>query len=223
MKKVRNIGLVIGLIILISSTSKAQYYYTSYGYAVNWQVPQYVQHVVYNNYYGYEIAHVDRYNDHGFTRFNVLLHRNGWFVELRFDGHGRVYKTIHHRNNYPLMAHTCTAHCAYHKTYYTTYYPTYHNGYHSKTVYVNANHGYDNHQHTNYYTNIYVEKKHGDDRANQKKVIKTSHQANSHNAGSQRSGSDGKVQKSKKVSYEAGRNKDTGNLATSKSGRGRSR
>jgi hypothetical protein len=213
MKKVRNIGLMIGLIILISSSSKAQYYYTSYGYTLDWNIPQYIHHTIYDSYYGYEIAHVDRYTNHGYTNFNVLLHRNGWFVELRFDGHGHIYKTIHHRNNYPLMAHTCSTHCGYHKTYYATYYPKYHHGHHHKTVYVNTNNSYGSHQHNNYYTNVYVEKQHNNSRANQEKVIRKSHQSNNRNIEKQRSDSDRRVQ----ATNEAGR------TSASKSGRGRSR
>lgn len=145
------------MIILISAAAQAQYYYTSYGYAHDWYMPQYVHQTIYNNYYGYEIAHVQRYNRHGFTNFNVLLHRNGWFVEVRVDGHGHIYKTIRHRYNNPLMVHNCSHHCGYHQTYYTSYYPKYHTVHHHNTVYVNGNHGHANH-HTNYYTNVYVEK-----------------------------------------------------------------
>lgn len=157
MKKIRSIGMIIGLIILISAAAQAQYYYTSYGYAQDWYMPQYVHQTIYNNYNGYEIAHVQRYNRHGYTNFNVLLHRNGWFVEVRVDGHGHIYKTIRHRYNNPLMVHNCSHHCGYHKTYYTSYYPKYHTVHHHNTVYVNSNHGHANH-HTNYYTNVYVEK-----------------------------------------------------------------
>lgn len=154
MKKIRNIGFALGLIILISTNSNAQYYYTSFGYANSWNVPSFVEYSIYNNYYGYDIAHVQRYAHPGYTNFNVLLHRNGAFVEVRFNRYGNIYKTIRY-NNYPLMAHVCTYQCGYHHNYYTTYYPTYH----TKVVYVNSNHGnqHNNHQH-NYYTNVYVDK-----------------------------------------------------------------
>jgi hypothetical protein len=159
MKKLRYIGLIAGLIILFNSNSNAQYYYTSYGNAQDWYLPGYVHSTLYDNYYGFEIAHVQRLHKHGHQNYNVLLHRNGWFVELRFDHHGHIYKTIRHRNNYPLISHNCTHHCGYHKTYYQTYYPKYHYGYH-KTVYVTSNgQGYYN-NHNNYYTNVYVEKQH---------------------------------------------------------------
>lgn len=167
MKKVRNIGLILGLIILISSNSKAQYYYTSYGYAQDWHLPNYVQYSISDNYFGYDIAHVRQFNRHGHRNYNVLIHRNGWFVELRLDRHGHIYKTVRHRYNYPLMAHSCTNHCGYHRAYYTNYYPKYHhNHYHGykKTVYVNThnghkkNHYYNGHKQYNYYSNIYVDK-----------------------------------------------------------------
>lgn len=166
MKKARNIGLILGLIILISSNSNAQYYYTSYGYAQDWRLPQQVQYSIYDNYYGYEVAHVQRYNRHGHRNYNVLLHRNGWFVELRYDRFGHIYKTVRHKHHYPLAHHNCTNHCGYHRAYYTNYYPKYHNHYGYKTtVYVNTHHGhknYYNHGHSkkNYYTNIHTQKQH---------------------------------------------------------------
>jgi len=167
MKKARNIGLILGLIILISSNSNAQYYYTSYGYAQDWRLPQQVQYSIYDNYYGYEVAHVQRYNRHGHRNYNVLLHRNGWFVELRYDRFGHIYKTVRHKHHYPLAYHNCTNHCGYHRAYYTNYYPKYHNhhnGY-KTTVYVNTHHGhknYYNHGHSKkkYYTNIHTQKQH---------------------------------------------------------------
>jgi len=174
MKKARNIGLILGLIILISSNSNAQYYYTSYGNAQNWQLPRYVEHSIYDNYYGYDIAHVKRYNRHGHQNFNVLLHRNGWFVELRFNRHGHIYRTIRHRYNYPLMSHNCTNHCGYHRAYYTTHYPKYHhahywNGYH-KTVYVNT---YGHKKHNQYYSNVHVEKQQNNYNTNNQSSRKT--------------------------------------------------
>lgn len=161
MKKIRNIGLIMGLMILISSNSNAQYFYSSFGYAQDWNLPRYIGYSIQDNYYGYDIAHVQRYTRHGHTNFNILLHRNGYFVELRYDRHGHIYRTIRH-NYYPLMAHRCTNHCGYHHNYYNTYYATYHHKHykhkHRKTVYVNTHHGYKNHKHNNYYTNVYVEK-----------------------------------------------------------------
>ena len=163
MKKIRNIGMMLGLIILLSSNSNAQYFYTSYGYAQNWRLSELINYSIYDNYYGYDIAHVQRYTTpFGYTNFNVLLHRNGLFVEIRFDRHGHIYRTIGH-NYYPLMSHRCTNHCGYHHTYYKTYYPTYHHKHyvhkHRKTVYVNTHHGNGHHKnHNNYYTNVYVEK-----------------------------------------------------------------
>ncbi len=173
MKKLRYIGLMIGFVILINTNSEAQYYYTSYGYAQDWYLPQYIHHTIYDNYYGFEIAHVNRYYKHGHQRFNVLLHRNGWFVELRMDHRGHIYKTIKHRHYNPLMTHHCTNHCGYHQVYYQTYYPTYHKHHHGykKVVYVNSTQG-NHHQHNNYYTNVYVEQKQNNARNNQKKVIR---------------------------------------------------
>ncbi|MCG8307341.1 MAG: hypothetical protein MI975_08110 [Cytophagales bacterium] len=158
MKKVRNIGLILGLILLISSTGKAQYYYTSFGNVHDWRLPKYIQYSIYDSYYGYDIAHVHRFHRYGHHHYNVLLHRNGWFVELRFDRHGHIYKTIRHRHHYPLLSHSCTNHCGYHRAYYKTYYPKYHS--HHKTVYINTHHHGHHEHHNNYYTNIYVEKQH---------------------------------------------------------------
>jgi hypothetical protein len=169
MKKIRNIGLILGLIILISTNSNAQYFYTSYGYAQDWYMPKHIEYSIQDNYYGYNVAHVQRYNQWGYTNFNVLLHRNGIFVEVRFDRHGHIYRTIRY-NSYPLMAHNCTNHCGYHQTYYRTYYPKYHHKYygykHHKTVYVNTHHGH-NKKHKTYYTNVHVEKQHKNYQGNQ--------------------------------------------------------
>ena len=176
MKKIRNIGLIIGLIILISSNSNAQYFYTSYGSAHDWYVPKFIDYTIQNNYFGYEIAHVKKYNRHGYTNFNVLLHRNGWFVELRFDRHGHIYKTVNHRWDYPLMSHRCTGHCGYHHNYYTAYYPKYHHKHyrqnHHKTVYVNTHHGQNKQNHTNYYTNVRVEKQQNHNQGNRNSNVK---------------------------------------------------
>lgn len=164
MKKIRNIGLIMGLMILISSNSNAQYFYTSFGYAQNWKLPKYIAYSIQDNYYGYDIAHVERNSQYGNTKYKVLLHRNGLFVELRYNRHGHIYRTIGH-NYYPLMAHRCTNRCGYHHNYYNTYYATYHHKHyqhkHRKTVYVNTHYGYGKQyhkKHNNYYTNVYVEK-----------------------------------------------------------------
>lgn len=158
MKKLRNIGLAIGLVVLLSTAAKAQYFYTSFGYANTWNIPTYIEYSIHDNYYGYEVAHVKRQKYHGQYRFNVLLHRNGRFVEVRYDRFGNIYKTVRY-NNYPLMAHNCTYHCGYHRNYYQTYYPRYH---HTKVVYVNSYpQGNKHHQHqNNYYTNVYVDNDH---------------------------------------------------------------
>ena len=160
MKKTRNIGLILGLIILISSNSNAQYFYTSNGYTQNWYLPAHVEYSIQDNYFGYDIAHVRRYANHGYNNYNVLLHRNGFFVELRFDRHGHVNRTIRH-NYYPLISHRCTNHCGYHHTYYKTYYPTYHHKHyvhkHRRTVYANT-HNQHHSNHNKYYTNVHVEK-----------------------------------------------------------------
>lgn len=161
MKNLIKIGLILGIAVLISSNSNAQYYYTSYGNVQDWRLPSFVQHSIYDNYYGYEIAHVRRFNRHGHRNYNVLLHRNGWFVELRFDRHGHIYRTVRHRNFYPLSSHTCSGHCGYHRNYYTNYYPQYHHNF-RKVVYVNSHHGHNNHvkNHNTYYTNVHVDKQH---------------------------------------------------------------
>ena len=166
MKKIRNIGLIFGLIILMSSNTNAQYYYTSYGYTQNWHLPGYIEYSIQDNYFGYDIAHVQRYTRYGSTNFNVLLHRNGWFVEIRFDRYGNIYRTIRH-SNYPLLSHRCTNHCGYHHTYYRAYYPKYHHKHyvhkHRKTVYGNTH----NQHHNNYYSNVHVNKKQNHYRSNQ--------------------------------------------------------
>ena len=195
----RNIGLMMGLIILLSTTTKAQDYYTSYGYAQNWYLPDYVQYSITNHYDGYDIAHVQRYLNHGYTNFNVLLHRNGWFVELRVDNYGHIYKTIRHRWHYPLTSHVCTAYCGYHQVYYTNYYPKYHHTHyyapmHSKTVYVTSKSGHKTQN--NYYSNVYVNQPKSYDSGNnhnqQKRsntVIRKPQTTTVSNVGQQRSGS----------------------------------
>ena len=149
--------MLIGTLLLMNTDSEAQYYYTSYGYAQEWHLPQYVHHSIYDHYYGFEIAHVRKYKKHGHRHYNILLHRNGWFVELKLDHHGHIYKTIKHRQYNPLITHHCNNHCGYHKTYYHAYYPNYHRHHHgySTTVYVNSSHG--NHKHKKHYTNVYIE------------------------------------------------------------------
>ncbi len=155
MKSFKYTGLLIGFLILLSTNSKAQYYFTSYGYAQEWYLPNYIHYTISNNYQGFEVAHVKRYNQHGHHHFNVLLHRNGWFVELRMDNHGRIYKKIKHRYHNPLLSHHCTNHCGYHKIYYQNYYPKYHkiHGSYKTTVYVTSNKGNHKNKH---YKKVYV-------------------------------------------------------------------
>jgi len=157
MKKIGYIGILIGIIFLINAESKAQHYYTSYGAAHQWQIPKNIHHSIYDNYYGYEIAHVRHFRKHGHQHFNVLMHRNGWFVELRLDHRGRIYKTKRHRNFNPLISHRCTNHCGYNKVYYQAYYPRYHyhHGY-ATTVYVKSGHGH-HHKNNDYYSNVHIE------------------------------------------------------------------
>jgi len=155
MKSFRYTGLIMGFIILLSTNSKAQYYFTSYGYAQEWYLPNYVHHTIYDNYRGFEVAHVKRYDKHGHHYFNVLLHRNGWFLELRMDDRGHIYKRIKHRYHNPLLTHQCKNHCGYHIMYYQNYYPKYHKTFYGykTTIYVNSNKG--NHQ-NKHYKKVYV-------------------------------------------------------------------
>ncbi|NJN24526.1 MAG: hypothetical protein HC819_00250 [Cyclobacteriaceae bacterium] len=155
MKKISIIGIVLGIVLLISNTSNAQHYYTSNGYATTWNVPHYVHLEVNHRFHGYEIAHVEQLAHPGYFNYNVLLHRNGAFVELRFDRHGHIYRTIRH-HHYPLAAHHCQNHCGYHSTYFQTYYPTQY----TKVVYVVGHNRIPAApmHHSTYYNNVYIEK-----------------------------------------------------------------
>jgi hypothetical protein len=170
MKKIRVTGLMIGLIILLTVSAKAQYFYTSYGYAHTWQLPNYIEHTIYNDYYGYEVAHVERRVHHGYTNFDVLLTRGNLFLEVRFDRFGHVYRTARY-DYFPLAAHNCSMHCGYHKVYYQTYYPQHHHNYYnpySTTVYVTKTEPY-HHNHTyvnNHYTKVYVQPNGGNNNGN---------------------------------------------------------
>lgn len=159
MKKTSIIVLILGSAMLLGNQGKAQHFYTSLGVGVSWNIPAFVNYSVHDHYLGYDIAHVNRFKRHGHSNYNVLLHRNGRFVEVRMDNHGHIYRTIDHGWSYPLMSHNCGGHCGFHQTYYRTYYPQYHH--HAKIVYVDAHHGHGNKHHQNsYYTNVYVEKQH---------------------------------------------------------------
>jgi len=147
----------MGLIILVTISAKAQYFYTSYGIALEWQIPNYIEHTIYNDYYGYEVAHVERHEHHGYTNFDVLLHRGNFFVEVRFDRFGNIYRTVRY-DYFPLNTHVCTVHCGYHKAYYQTYYyPEHHHYYHpySTTVFVTKTEPY--HHYDNKSTKVYVQ------------------------------------------------------------------
>ena len=161
---------MIGLIILLTISAKAQYFYTSYGYAQTWQIPNYIEHTIYNDYYGYEVAHVKRHVHHGYTNFDVLLTRGNLFLEVRFDRFGNVYRTVRH-DYFPLAAHHCSAHCGYHKVYYQTYYPQHQHHYYnpySTTVYVTKTDPHHNHTYVNNnYTKVYVQQNGGNNNGNQ--------------------------------------------------------
>ncbi len=158
MKKLSVIVFIFGSAMFISNQVKAQHFYTSFGVGVSWNIPAYVNYTVHDNYFGYQIAHVKRFNRYGYTNYNVLLHRNGQFVEVRMDNHGHIYRTINHRWSYPLMSHNCGSHCAFHQTYYRTHYPR-HQHHTTKIVYVDTHHGHGKvHQQNKYYTNVYVQK-----------------------------------------------------------------
>ena len=163
MKKISIIAFLFGSTMLFSSTSNAQHFYTSFGISQSWNIPSYVHYSIQDNYFGYNVAHVKRFNRHGHTNFNVLLHRNGWYVEIAMDNHGHIYNRKKHRWTNPLMSHSCGAFCGFHRNYYTSYYPKYH-GHHHKTVYVTNHHGHKNSHHKkskNYYSNVHVEKNYG--------------------------------------------------------------
>ena len=49
MKKIANIGLILGLMIMIKTASNAQHIYTSYGYAHDWYIPEFVNYTIYDN------------------------------------------------------------------------------------------------------------------------------------------------------------------------------
>ena len=172
MKKVLNTGLVVAMIVMLSSTAKAQYFFTSSGYTQDWYLPQYIDYTIHDHYYGYQVAHARRIAHHGYYNYNVLLVRNGMYVEVRFDRFGNAYKTIRYAH-YPLASHVCTPYCGYHPTYYRTYYyPThykqhhdvyehhyYKHGHHQKTVYINSGHSHSRpYVNNQYYTNVYVQK-----------------------------------------------------------------
>ncbi len=153
MKKISIIVFIFGSAMFFGNQVKAQHFYTSFGVGVSWNTPAYVNYAIHDHYFGYDIAHVRQFTRHGYTNYNVLLHRNGWFVEVRIDNHGHIYKTINHQWSYPLISHNCGGHCAFHQTYYRTHYPKYHHT--TKIVYVDSHHG---HGKQNYYSNMHVKK-----------------------------------------------------------------
>ncbi|MEQ8924899.1 MAG: hypothetical protein RLO81_03745 [Fulvivirga sp.] len=155
-KLVFTLALAVGL----SSIVNAQYFVTSFGVELGWNLPNRVHNVVYNNYYGYDIVHASRVSNFGVRYFEIILQRGDVFVEVSVRNDGWINRRVV-RYNYPLVNHVCGSVCGFHSNYYTTYYnhcnSHFHNG-HNHVVYVNnrrPQHVHDNspgkgHKHGHY-------------------------------------------------------------------------
>lgn len=142
--------LTIALSVALASLAKAEFFITSFGVQLGWDIPHRVQNVVYNDYYGYDIIHANRFNRHGRTFFNLVLQRGNVFIEMRVRHDGFVSRSFISQG-YPLFNHVCDVNCGFHSYYYTSYFnhcsSRHHHG-HNHVVY-NVNRPYVGHRHYN--------------------------------------------------------------------------
>lgn len=117
----KKILLILTILAGVSLESEGQHFVTSFGVTQSWSVPACVNHVVYDNYYGYEWVHTSRINQRGRVFFNVLLQRGDTFVELNIGNRGRIYRT-RYLDYYPFNDHVCNNVCGYNSVYYDSHY-----------------------------------------------------------------------------------------------------
>ncbi len=115
-----SLSVFLGLQLAVNSSAKAQNFHivASFGSTHNWGVPAAIVYEVDYFYPYHRFVHVDRVWGRGRNVFfNVLLERNGRFIELTFGQNGQIFQE-NFFVNYPLVNHICSSHCGYHSNYY---------------------------------------------------------------------------------------------------------
>ena len=149
--------LTFALSVALVTFAKAEFFITSFGVELGWNIPHRVQTVVYHDFYGYDIIHANRFNRHGRGFFDLVLQRGNTFIELRVRRDGFITRSLV-SYNYPLFNHVCGLNCGYHSFYYSTYFnhcnSIHHHG-HNHVVY-NVRRPYIGHRHFNHRHRVYT-------------------------------------------------------------------
>lgn len=142
--------LTFALSLALISLSKAQFFITSFGVELGWNIPNNVSTVIHHDYYGYDVIHANRVIRYGHSYFDLILQQGDIFVDISVRNDGFISRRLV-SYDYPLLGHICGNQCGYHSNYYVAYnnHCNSHNHRGHNHVVYNYNRPYRGHAHHN--------------------------------------------------------------------------
>ena len=117
MKRAVLLSILLAILFLPKSNAQHFSFVTSFGVTQSWGMPYEVVHAIEHDYWGYDVVHTSRINQHGKLFFDVLLQRGDVFVNVSIGRYGRIYNRVI-TYDYPFYNHVCNNFCGYHSNFY---------------------------------------------------------------------------------------------------------
>ena len=117
MKRAILLSIVFAILFLPKSNAQQFHFVTSFGVTQSWGMPYEVVHAIEHDYWGYDVVHTSRINQHGKLFFDVVLQRGDVFVTVSIGRRGRIYRRVV-TYDYPFYNHVCSNFCGYHSNFY---------------------------------------------------------------------------------------------------------
>ena len=147
------------LLTTANAFSHPGHHYPGYGDHFGWSVPKQVLLTVNQSYYDYDLVHVRQIVSRGYTDYEFILEKRGYFIAVYADRYGRILRSTRIVDTHFAM-HSCDMYCGFHGAKYQRQYrpqptviinsrPTYHKHGNGKGYGHghNKNREWDNHKH----------------------------------------------------------------------------
>ena len=128
------------LLATANAFSHPGHHYSGYGDEFGWTVPRQVLFSVNSSYYDYDLVHVRQIVSRGYTDFEFILEKRGYFIAVYADRYGRILRSTRVVDTHFAM-HSCDMYCGFHGSKYQRQYRPH------PTVIINSRPSY--HQHGN--------------------------------------------------------------------------
>lgn len=126
------------LLATATAFSHPGHYYSGHEGGFGWTVPRQVLLTVNSSYYDYDLVHVRQIVSRGYTDYEFILEKRGYFIAVYADRHGRILRSTRIVNTHFAM-HSCDMYCGFHGAEYQRQYRPH------PTVIINARPPYHKH------------------------------------------------------------------------------